>query len=157
MVRCGWGSPLWDGREMAGCYDGMSWDLLWLKVTELSRLPSCCNLACIIPVLLRETGNVWDFRSWTMGPNPSWFLQHEWNGIEAKVRCVTLQREGSISEARTWHRGDEPRTDSAAEQPQTHRRQLLQSSQQSTSRQRSKNQAKAENFSFLGSTTETQL
>lgn len=41
-----------------GGYDGLAWDLLWLKVTELSRLPSCCNLACIIPVLLRETGNV---------------------------------------------------------------------------------------------------
>lgn len=71
----------------------MSWDLLWLKVRELSRLLSCCNLACIIPVLLRETGNVWDFRSWTMDPNPSWFLQDGWNGIEAKVRHVKLQQD----------------------------------------------------------------
>lgn len=97
----------WDGWLL----HGMSWDLLWLKVRELSRLPNCCNLACIIPVLLRETGNVWDFRSWTMGPNPSWFLQHEWNGIEAKVRLVTLQRDKSISKARTQHRGDWPRAD----------------------------------------------
>lgn len=81
-------------HEMAGCYDGMSWDLLWLKVRELSRLPSCCNLACIIPVLLRETGNVWDFRSWTMGPNPSWFLQHEWNGIEAKLDLLPCSETG---------------------------------------------------------------
>lgn len=56
VVWCGLGlSPL---RCHVRCYDGMSWDLLWLKVRELSRLPSCCNLACIIPVLLRETGNV---------------------------------------------------------------------------------------------------
>ena len=93
-VAGGGAAPSGLSRGMAGCYDGVSWDLLWLKVRELSRLPSGCNLACIIPVLLRETGNVWDFRSWTMGPSPSWFLQHEWNGIGAKVRLVTLRRDG---------------------------------------------------------------
>lgn len=93
MHWCGSGTcvVLWYWLKMMNVT--MSWDLLWLKVRELSRLLSCCNLACIIPVLLRETGNVWDFRSWTMDPNPSWFLQDGWNGIEAKVRHVNQQQD----------------------------------------------------------------
>lgn len=31
-----------------------------------------------------------------MDPNPSWFLQDEWNGIEAKVRHVKLQQDKEV-------------------------------------------------------------
>lgn len=56
-------------------------DLLWLNVYELSRLLSCCKRACIIPALLRDTGRVWDFRSCTTGPAPSWFLMRKQDNV----------------------------------------------------------------------------
>lgn len=46
------------GYPLGGNKYGAGRHLLWLKVYELSRLLSCCKRACIIPVLLRDTGRV---------------------------------------------------------------------------------------------------
>lgn len=66
-----WAVPSGLSRGMAGCYDGVSWDLLWLKVRELSRLPSGCNLACIIPCSVtgnRQCHRDFDHELWVPAP-----------------------------------------------------------------------------------------